>query len=65
MSGPSPHSLVPGVHLSHPAAGRRFQPTCSHYATGRERHGVLKGGLTLWRLLRCAPFNPGGMTPYP
>ncbi|GBD14806.1 Putative membrane protein insertion efficiency factor [bacterium HR25] len=45
----------------------RFLPTCSQY--GREaveRHGVLKGGLlTLWRLLRCHPWHPGGYDPVP
>jgi putative component of membrane protein insertase Oxa1/YidC/SpoIIIJ protein YidD len=31
-----------------------------------EQHGLLKGGfLTLWRLLRCHPFNPGGYDPPP
>lgn len=55
-------SVSPGL----PAACR-FQPTCSHY--GREaieRHGLLKGGLlTLWRLMRCHPFSPGGHDPVP
>ena len=45
----------------------RFQPTCSCYGYGAiERHGVLKGGwLTLWRLIRCNPFNHGGYDPVP
>lgn len=45
----------------------RFQPTCSHYGYEVvERHGLLKGSLlTLWRLLRCHPFNPGGYDPAP
>lgn len=39
----------------------RFVPTCSQYAVEAiEKHGVWKGGwLTLWRLLRCNPFNRG------
>ena len=45
----------------------RFYPTCSHY--GYEaiyRYGVIKGGwLAIWRVLRCNPFNPGGMDPVP
>lgn len=39
----------------------RFIPTCSEYAAeALEKYGVWKGGwLTLWRLLRCNPFNRG------
>lgn len=39
----------------------RFIPTCSQYAVEAiEKHGAWKGGwLTLWRLLRCNPFNRG------
>lgn len=45
----------------------RFQPTCSHYGyEAIERHGVLKGFvLTIWRLVRCNPFNRGGLDPVP
>ncbi len=51
---------------SRPAACR-FQPTCSHYGyEAIERHGVLRGSwLTLWRLIRCNPFNHGGYDPVP
>ena len=37
----------------------RFIPTCSQYAyEAIQKYGALKGGLlTLWRLLRCNPFN--------
>lgn len=37
----------------------RFIPTCSEYAIeALEKRGVLVGtGLTIWRLLRCNPFN--------
>jgi len=45
----------------------RFYPTCSHY--GYEavyKYGALKGGwLALKRVLRCNPFNPGGIDPVP
>jgi len=45
----------------------RFTPSCSNYA--REvvaKHGVLKGGwLSIRRLLRCNPWNPGGYDPAP
>ena len=41
----------------------RFYPSCSHYAVGALRtHGAVRGtGLTLWRLARCHPWNPGGV----
>ena len=41
----------------------RFYPSCSAYAVeALQVHGVLRGtGLTLWRLLRCAPWHPGGI----
>ena len=37
----------------------RFTPTCSQYALEALReHGALRGSwLTIWRLLRCNPFN--------
>lgn len=43
----------------------RFQPTCSEYAyQAVEKYGVIKGGFkTLWRILRCNPFNKGGYDP--
>jgi putative membrane protein insertion efficiency factor len=46
-------------------AACRFQPTCSEYAAqALAKHGALKGsGLTLRRLCRCHPFNPGGYDP--
>ena len=39
----------------------RFIPTCSQYALEAiTKYGAFKGGLlTLWRLLRCNPFNRG------
>jgi putative membrane protein insertion efficiency factor len=41
----------------------RFYPSCSEYALiAVDRHGVLRGGrLAVWRLLRCNPWNPGGV----
>lgn len=44
-----------------------FYPTCSVYAMEAvERHGVIRGGwLAAWRLLRCNPFNKGGVDPVP
>ncbi|MBR4949905.1 MAG: membrane protein insertion efficiency factor YidD [Clostridia bacterium] len=45
----------------------RFYPTCSQYAIeAYEKYGVLKGTyLTIRRLIRCNPFNPGGIDKVP
>lgn len=45
----------------------RFHPTCSTYALSAYRtFGFWKGTrLTIWRLLRCQPFHPGGYDPLP
>ena len=45
----------------------RFHPTCSQYSyEAIERYGVFKGGwMGFWRILRCNPFNPGGLDPVP
>ncbi|GAA2216808.1 hypothetical protein GCM10010429_46030 [Micromonospora olivasterospora] len=45
----------------------RFYPSCSAYALEAvARHGAIRGaGLTVWRLLRCHPFHPGGYDPVP
>ena len=43
----------------------RFTPTCSEYGIAAiEKYGVIKGGFkTMWRILRCNPFNKGGYDP--
>lgn len=45
----------------------RFEPTCSAYSLqALERHGAAAGTyLTLHRLVRCAPWCPGGHDPVP
>jgi uncharacterized protein len=45
----------------------RFHPSCSVYAMeALQKHGALRGlRLTVWRLLRCQPFHPGGFDPVP
>lgn len=44
-----------------------FVPTCSEYAIqAYEKYGFFKGTLlTIWRILRCNPFNRGGYDPVP
>jgi hypothetical protein len=43
----------------------RFIPTCSEYGIAAiEKYGVIIGGIkTMWRILRCNPFNKGGYDP--
>jgi putative membrane protein insertion efficiency factor len=45
----------------------RFYPSCSNYAIESiAKYGVFVGAyLSLRRLLRCHPFNPGGYDPVP
>jgi uncharacterized protein len=43
----------------------RFYPTCSEYAVDAiNKYGVLKGSIkSIYRILRCNPFNKGGYDP--
>ncbi|MEZ6095057.1 MAG: membrane protein insertion efficiency factor YidD [Pirellulaceae bacterium] len=43
----------------------RFQPTCSQYTIeSLAKHGVIRGSFkSVWRILRCNPFNRGGFDP--
>jgi len=45
----------------------RFAPSCSHYAVEALRtHGAIRGSyLAGRRLLRCHPWNPGGVDHVP
>lgn len=45
----------------------RFYPTCSSYAREAiEVHGAMCGTwLTVKRILKCAPWHPGGVDPVP
>lgn len=45
----------------------RFHPTCSQYSImAIEQYGVIKGlWLTIRRIIRCHPLNPGGYDPIP
>jgi len=45
----------------------RFFPSCSEYACQAvARHGVLKGSaLAATRIIRCHPWNAGGIDPVP
>ena len=50
-----------------PANTCRFYPTCSQYGfIAIYKYGVFKGTwLAVRRILRCNPFNPGGVDPVP
>lgn len=43
----------------------RFYPTCSQYSIEAfHKYGVLKGFIkSVWRIIRCNPFNKGGYDP--
>lgn len=45
----------------------RFYPSCSEYAIeALKKFGLIKGGwLSVKRLSKCHPFNPGGFDPIP
>jgi len=41
----------------------RYYPSCSGYGLGSfQQHGVISGFIrTLWRIIRCNPWSPGGV----
>jgi len=53
------------LKIFYPYGYCRFRPTCSEYAEDAIlKYGLLKGGLkTVWRLLKCNPWNKGGHDP--
>jgi putative membrane protein insertion efficiency factor len=78
-SGTARTATVPARVLMVPIAGYRrfvspllgarcrFAPSCSQYAlTALAEHGAVRGlWLTVARIARCHPFNPGGYDPVP
>jgi len=48
-----------------PHGACRFRPTCSEYGIQAiEKYGLIQGGFkTVWRVLRCNPWNKGGWDP--
>ena len=53
------------LKIFYPHGFCRFKPTCSEYTiSALEKYGFCKGGLmSVWRVLRCNPFNKGGYDP--
>jgi putative membrane protein insertion efficiency factor len=45
----------------------RFEPSCSAYGLQAfQKHPLHRAlFLTVWRIMRCNPFNPGGFDPVP
>ncbi len=55
------------LKLFYPDGFCRFYPTCSEYGyQAIERYGIVKGGLiAVNRIIRCNPFNKGGIDEIP
>jgi len=53
------------LNYLHPDGFCRFYPTCSEYGVQAIRkYGPIRGAIkTIWRVLRCNPFNKGGYDP--
>ena len=55
------------LRYMHPHGYCKFYPSCSEYGyQSIQKHGVLKGGwYAIRRVVRCVPWNKGGMDPIP
>ncbi|MFA5184791.1 MAG: membrane protein insertion efficiency factor YidD [Patescibacteria group bacterium] len=53
------------LKIFYPHGFCRFTPSCSQYGIeALSKHGLIRGGLmTVWRVLRCNPWNKGGFDP--
>src|SRR5690349_2221296 len=60
-------AVSPALAALNPSCGCRFAPTCSQYSReALAEHGLLAGlFLTARRLVKCAPWHPGGEDPVP
>ncbi len=57
------HGLLRFLFLTDKAC--RFQPTCSEYSyQAIEKYGIISGGwMSLKRIMRCHPWDRGGIDP--
>ncbi|MDD4477093.1 MAG: membrane protein insertion efficiency factor YidD [Patescibacteria group bacterium] len=55
------HSFI--GRIFYPFGCCKFYPSCSEYGyQSIKKYGLLKGSLkTIWRVLRCNPWNKGGV----
>ena len=53
------------LSYKHPHGFCRFYPNCSEYGyQSIEKYGIIKGGFfMLKRIIKCNPFNKGGIDP--
>lgn len=53
------------LKIFYPHGFCRFSPTCSEYSIQAiKKYGPIKGMfISFWRIMRCNPFNKGGIDP--
>ncbi len=53
------------LKIFYPHGFCRFYPSCSEYGVEAiQKYGIIKGGFkTVWRIMRCNPWNKGGNDP--